>query len=726
MKNIKNTLKVEIEREIYKSEKGDYIVYSAIIKEDYKELKLWEHQDITVKTNGVELTKGPKEITGILGTYQGNPTIEFHYEEFNPNTRYSQINILSTIPGIKEVKAGKILDKLPEGATIENFRDINFKVEGITEERAEDIREALIFFDNMVVLKELNCILGREMSQKAISELSEQIETSNTTIEEFKTKPYDILIKEMGYSFLKADKIARLLGIKYSDGIRIKYLMEYIVVKNLDAGSCYIELKDFITLLRKDKLFNKYPEAKILKMIGRNDRLFLEENRLYDIGTYIKEVAAAIYIKRIATQNIFKYEESEIQNLIINFENLEGFKLHKTQKEAVINVVNNTFSIITGGAGTGKSTIVKCIVYCLKELRKRCILTAPTGKAARRLSECTNEKSSTIHSFLYNPYETGNVKIVDESSMVDLSLFAELGDKVKYYDKVILVGDINQLSSVGPGNILKDIINSGCVKVIKLKKTFRQAKDSNIIKSANQVIKNIPFEMMKTKDFVVRECNSPNDYINIGLHYYERLKNKYQSSLDKFYNETQMIIPFKGKDEDSIKVEIKVNYFNKLIKNKYNPKKNNDWFKFDVNDKVMNLENDNELDIYNGEVGRITEITNVDFKVYFFSLDREVTILKNTQNMKRFQLAYVSTVHKLQGSEYKYVVMLIPEKSFFLDSRLLYTGMTRAKEALVLLSNKENLNSVIKRTNSDKRKTYLKERIQKEFENIEKKKYSAI
>lgn len=723
-KDIKNTLKVEIEREIYKSEKGDYIIYSAVIKEDYKDLKLWEHQEISVKTNGIELTRGPKEITGIIGNYQGKPTIEFYYEEFNPNTRYSQVNILTTIPGIGEFKANKILDKLPEGATIENFRDSNFKVEGITEERVEDIRKSLNFFDNMVVLKELNCILGREMSQKAISNLSEQIETSNTTIEEFKTKPYDILIKEMHYSFLKADKIALTLGVKYTDGIRLKYLMEYIVKKNLLQGSCYIELNSFIEILRKEKLFNKYSEETILKMIDRNDRLYLDENRLYDILTYISEIEVAAYIKRIATQNIFKYKENEIQDLIKDFESLEGFKLHKTQKEAVINVVNNTFSVITGGAGTGKSTIVKCIVYCLKELRKRCILTAPTGKAARRLSECTNEKASTIHSFVLNEYTSGNVKIVDESSMIDLYLFSDLVHKVKYYDKVILVGDVNQLSSVGAGNILKDIINSGCVKVIKLEKTFRQSKDSNIIKFANDVIKNKPFEMVKAKDFVVRECYSPNEYIQVGLHYYERLKNKYKSSLDKFYNETQMIIPFKGKDDS--RVEIKVNYFNKLIKEKYNPKTNNDWFKFDVNDKVMNLENDAELDIYNGEVGRITEVNKSYFKVYFHSLDREVTIIKNIENMKRFQLAYVSTVHKLQGSEYKYVIMVVPDKSFFLDSRLLYTGMTRAKEALVLLTNKENLYPVIKRTNADKRNTYLKERIQKEFENIEKRKYQAI
>lgn len=718
-KNIKNTLKIQIEREIYKSEKGDYIVYLAIIKEDYKDLKLWEHQEISVKTNGVELTKGSKEITGILGIYQGKPTIEFYYEEFNPNTRYSQVNILTTIPGIGEFKANKILDKLPEGATIENFRDSNFKVEGITEEKAETIRESLNFFDNMIVLKELNCILGHEMSQKAIFNLSEQIETSNITIEEFKTKPYDILIKEMNYSFLKADKIALTLGVKYTDGIRLKYLMEYLVKKNLEQGSCYIELNDFIEILRNEKLFNKYSEQTILKMIDRNDRLYLDENRLYDILTYFNEIDSAAYIKRIATQNSFKYKENEIQDLINNFESIEGFKLHKTQKEAIKSVINNTFSVITGGAGTGKSTIVKCIVYCLKELRKRCILTAPTGKAARRLSECTNETTSTIHSFLLNEYKTGNVKIVDESSMIDLALFSDLADRVKFYDKVILVGDVNQLSSVGAGNVLKDIINSGCIKVIKLEKTFRQSKNSNITKFANDVIENKPFEIVKSKDFVVRECHSPNEYIQIGLHYYERLKNKYKSSLDKFYNETQMIIPFKGK-EDS-KVEIKVNYFNKLIKDKYNPKKNNDWFKFDVDDKVMNLENDTELDTYNGEVGRITEINKTDFKVYFHSLDREVSIIKNIENMKRFKLAYVSTVHKLQGSEYKYVIMIIPDKSFFLDSRLLYTGMTRAKEALVLLTNKENLYPVIKRTNSDKRKTYLKERIQKEFENIEKK-----
>lgn len=710
----KSTIYIQIDKEIFKNQSGDFIIYSGMVKKDYPKLNLFEYQDISIKTNGIELSKGNKEVVGVLGSYKGKPSFEYHFENIQIDSKESQVNILSTINGIKETTAKKLVEKLPEGTTLENFRDKKFSVDGISTNKAEKIREALNFFDSMQTLRNLNIMLKQELSQKQISSLSENLDSEGISIDEFKKNPYDILIKEMGYSFLKTDKIAQAVGIKFNDSCRIKYLIEYLVKKNLESGSCYLEKSNLIEILKQQNLFKNLNDEKLIKLIENNDRLYIEENRVYDIMTNIAEYETAFHIRNFATKKIFKYQESEILEMINSFEKLEGFKLHKTQKEAVITTINSPISVITGGAGTGKSTIVKCIVYCLKNLYKRCILTAPTGKAARRLSECTEHQASTIHSFLFKNSITGNIKIVDESSMVDIHLMADLLNEIKHYDKLILVGDVGQLPSVGPGNVLNDIIESELVKIIKLEKTFRQAKDSNIIKISQLIRNNEPFDFIQKKDFFVRVCNKPNDYFQIGLHYYDYLKNKY-SCLDNFYNDVQFIIPTKGKEDGT--PAIKTHYYNKLIKDKYNKKSNNDWFKFDKNDKVMNLENDSENDISNGEVGRITEVTNVDFTIYFAGLERYITFQKNLENMKRFQLAYVCTVHKLQGSEYKYICLLIPEKSMFLDSRLLYTGITRGKQTVILLTTKDIIDSIVIKTNANKRKTYLKERIIKEYEN---------
>lgn len=710
----KSTIYIKIDREIFKSQKGDFIIYLGMVKKDYPELNLFQYQDISIKTNGIELSSGNKEIVGILGDYQGKPSFEYHFENVRMDSKEAQINILTTIDGIGEITAEELVNKLPGGTTIENFRNENFKVDGISINKADKIRKALSFFDSMETLKNLNIMLKKELSQKQISSLSENLDSKEISIDEFKKNPYDVLIKEMGYSFLKTDRIAQAVGIKFNDSCRIKYLIEYLVKKNLESGSCYLDKSDLIEILKKQNLFRNLNDEKLIKLIENNDRLYIEENRVYDIMTNISEVETAFQIRKFATKKIFKYKESEIFQMINSFEKIEGFKLHKTQKEAVITAINNPISVITGGAGTGKSTIVKCIVYCLKNSYKRCVLTAPTGKAARRLSECTEHKASTIHSFLLNDYISGNIKIVDESSMIDIHLMSDLLHEIKHYDKLILVGDVGQLPSVGPGNVLNDIIESGIVEVIKLEKTFRQAKDSNIIKISQLIRNNEKFDFMQKKDFFVRVCNKPNDYFEIGLHYYDYLKNKY-SCLDNFYNDVQFIIPMKGKEDG--RTEVKTHYYNKLIKDKYNKKTNKkDWFKFDKNDKVMNLENDSENDISNGEVGRITEVTKVDFTVYFMGLEKYITFEKTSENMKRFQFAYVCTVHKLQGSEYKYICLLIPEKSFFMDSRLLYTGITRGKQTVIMLTTKDIIDSIVIRTNANKRKTYLKERIQKEYE----------
>lgn len=328
------------------------------------------------------------------------------------------------------------------------------------------------------------------------------------------------------------------------------------------------------------------------------------------------------------------------------------------------------------------------------------------------MSEATGENATTIHRFLNeceDYYTTRNgVMIIDESSMIDTELLNDLllsMDKCSIdFQKIIFVGDVGQLPSVQPGNVLNDIIESEQFNVFKLVKTFRQSKDSNIIDIATKARNNEEFEYIKKADFYAKEAITPKEYIDSILYFYEYLKEKY-TSIDTFYSEVQFISPVK-------KGDVGVESINTLIKNKYNPKKNTkDIFPFNINDKVMCTKNDKENGIFNGEFGRLTNVDNTTFTVYYKDLEKFVTYKKDPDIFENFILSYCSTVHKLQGSEFKYVVIILPKDSIILDSRLLYTAITRGKQTVILLSQKELTNKIVKRNNLLKRNTNLKERL---------------
>ncbi|MBN2545757.1 MAG: AAA family ATPase [Spirochaetes bacterium] len=398
---------------------------------------------------------------------------------------------------------------------------------------------------------------------------------------------------------------------------------------------------------------------------------------------------------------------------INSYKTIDGYKYCFTVNSGKLILRRNNNIFITGNSG--KTTLLKCVIFVLKEIGYRLFLTAPTGKASRRMSQATGEKATTIHRFLNesNDYYTtkNGVMIIDESSMIDTELLSDLllsmDNSAIDFNKIIFVGDIGQLPSVQAGNILNDLIESNKFNVFKLVKTFRQSKDSNIIDIATSVRNNNDFEYIKKADFYAKEAETPSQYIDTILYFYEYLKSKY-SSIDSFYSEVQFISPVK-------KGDVGVENINKIIKDKHNKKTSKDKFPFDINDKIMNTKNDKENDVYNGEFGRITNIDNTTFTVYYKELEKFITYKKDLDVWENFILSYCSTVHKLQGSEFKYIVIIIPQDSIILDSRLLYTAITRGKQTVILISNKGLTSKIVKRNNLLKRNTYLKERI----ENVE-------
>jgi exodeoxyribonuclease V alpha subunit len=702
-------IKVEIKREIFANEDSMFYIYSGILD---------GYEEISIKCNGFELSKGIKTLVGVMGTYNNQKSFQAKYEEFDENSRDAKFNLLCSITGIKEKTANQVLDWLGD-RTLDIIKTTDEKIKGLGSKKLALVIEGLKILDSMKILKELNIIIGSNARQNVIKELAQKIECEDGSLDNFKSNPYDYLIAEYEMSFKKADKIALGMGIEPKSKMRQKYLLEYIVKTYTSTGNVFIEKTDFYELVSQYNIDRNSID------LENNERLVIDGECIYTKRMYKSETEIPCQLKEISLKEIDEadLDTYEIDYFINEFEELNRIKFHETQIEAIKEAVNNKVFLLTGGAGTGKSSILKCIIYCLKKLDYSIKNVAPTGKAARRMEQATCTTSTTIHSFMYSDMATTpkGCMIIDESSMVDLELMYDLLSTMKLlpanFKKLIIVGDDGQLPSVGAGSVLKDLIESEIIKHVHLTHTFRQANGGNILDVANSIRNNQTFNFMKKADFYCREAKTKDEFISYILYFYENLKERY-TVLEKFYQECQLVIPMK-------KGEIGVTAINDLIKEKYNPldnkrkelRSNQKWFfPFDKDDKVMCIKNDKTNMIMNGEAGIVTLITDKHFTVYYYDLQKSVTYVKNFEECNNFILAYVATVHKLQGSEFKYVVIVIAQDSMFLDSRLLYTAVTRGKQTVIMISQQELINKICRRNHKEKRNSNLKMRLKKEFE----------
>lgn len=698
-------INIEIEREIFRN--GDFRIYTGWLGDE----------QVSVKTDGFELTEGEKTLVGTMGNYKFQKSFQCKYEEFDYNSKQAKSNLLCSIPGIKEKTAKRILDQVED---INIFKTEDYpKVKGVGPATVLLIREGLQKLESMKTFKELNMMLGDKASSTRIKSINELVENLENGLDEFKANPYKILIENAGFSFKYTDRIGLGLGIKQENPIRLKYLVEYIVKYYTSMGNCYIFKDDLLEKLASLNVKN------IDKFVDENERLEIDSERVYTKDMFEAETKIPYYLKQLIEKetNIKFLDNYDIDQAIKDFEKLNKIKFDKLQVEGIKNLVNNKVSILTGGAGCGKTTLLKCALFILNELNFRSFLAAPTGKASRRMSQATGIAATTIHRFLNIAEESGtyrqSVMIVDEFSMVDTELFYDLlrtmEDAPIDFKKLILVGDPGQLPSVQPGNCLHDLIESKIIPCVKLQKVFRQKGDSNIIDIATLVNDNKCFDTsIKKKDFYSKQVNDSNCKDSI-LYFFNYLLEKYED-IDKFYSEVQFIAPIK-------KGATGVNNINEMLKKQINPVREKDklskWFPFDKGDKIMCIKNDRENEIMNGESGRISDEDKTTFSVYYKDLDKTVCYKKNSETVKNFQLAYCSTIHKLQGSEFKYIVIVMNQDSPFMDSRILYTGITRGKQTVIYLSNKQTTDKVVSRNNREKRNTLLKERMISEFKEIE-------
>lgn len=570
-----------------------------------------------------------------------------------------------------------------------------------------------------------------DMTNKIISALE-----GLNVIDLVSENPYMLIDKVERFGFKKADALAESIGIPKSATCRLKALLCFCLKEVLYAsGNSYISKSDLYTAINKytgeDIEKNKYQD--VINMLYSEKKIFIdEENNIYDYNNYLaevdlaKEIAAFLKDERSVDDGIKKYDQEKINEIFIKIKDESHIEFSKEQIDAIKMAFTEPIVIITGGPGTGKTTIVHAILKMYLKLNEdnsilaeRIALLAPTGRAAKRLKESTNMPASTIHKFLgyqgenYYEYSKTNktsarLIIVDEASMMDLPLASRLITSMHNQARLIIVGDVDQLPSVGPGQVLKDLIDSKEIKTVRLTKIHRQAEDSSIIKLAHNVNEGILPDNLLTKlsdrNFIVTSNEAlPSMIVDL----YQKAMKRGKSIKD-----TQVLIPMykgdSGINEINNKIQECINPLSELGELKHLNRV------FRINDKVIQLVNRAEKGVMNGDIGYVKCFIRKNDKVCGLEVSYDLhTVSYTIEELDDLTLAYAISIHKSQGSEFDLVIMPFTNSYYImLKRKLIYTAITRARNTLLLIGDPQAMQYGIRRIEIE-RKTILKEEIKK-------------
>ena len=528
-----------------------------------------------------------------------------------------------------------------------------------------------------------------------------------------------------GIGFLTSDKLAFNLGIQREDKRRIISGIDYALMQLCNNGHCCIPEMALVDKTAKILQVNNQIIFTILKERIDNGSLNTEvvggETLIYPPYLYYAEKKVAMRLLQLqqATEPL---SEDNLSLFIKVWEKDNQIQLAQKQKEAIKACLHHGVLVLTGGPGTGKTTVIKGILSILKAQGLKIRLAAPTGRAAKRLSETTGQKALTIHRLLEanNLAQDDNLQlgfskdiddqldadviILDEVSMVDIVLMHHFLNAVPDGCRIILVGDTDQLPAVGPGSVLKDIIRSQKIPAIRLDEIFRQAQTSMIIQNAHIInAGRLPDLRKQYSDFVFYELN---DDTSITQKILDLCTKDLPHEGFDVLKDVQVLSPMH-------RFLCGVENLNLMLQEQLNPKKNQDELKyssqtFRVGDKVMHIRNNYQKNVFNGDIGFIQDINNEKLTVDYF--DHIVTYEKNELN--ELTLAYASSVHKSQGSEYKVVIIPLSTSHYIMLQRnLLYTAITRAKQKVIIIGSKKALMTAIQSNRTQKRYTLLAERL---------------
>lgn len=709
-------------------------------------------KDVTIKgyfpsiyVGDVFSSLSAKELDKTYGHYL--ELIEYPKTVLPENQKALAEFISRRVKGLSVKKALEIVDSLGINALskIKDDYKILLTVDGIKERKAEKIYEQLISheaYEELVLF-----IQGIGIRSKIANKIYEKYQ--DVSLSRIKNNPYCIC-HDNEISFEYAEKIAMNLNLSKHNPNRIETaIMDYIEYRIKSFGDICIYREMILNSLNEflDK-YNVYTDNDLeeieilyaIEKLSSKHLIKMETNNKGQICVY-KSLYHTIENNIVQNlKNILGYSrlpfatDTQIANFITQYEK-ENFELDIMQRQAIYTAIQNGISILTGGPGTGKTNTMNAIVKCILSINEKSTITllAPTGKASERMSELTNMVSSTIHRGIklapFNEnkeldYVESDFVFIDESSMIDAFVFEKLTSVISPNTRVIFIGDFNQLPSVGAGLLLRDMIESGAIPTTQLTKIFRQAESSKIVYNANRIIQgkdthDVDGVDIKNEDgsnFIFWKDNNPMSIRNKILLSLDRLSSHYHYKL----KDICILAPMKMGD-------IGVDELNRLLQKKLNPASPlKSEYEVDalhclrVGDRVIQNTNNSDLNVFNGFVGIITDIYteitasgNDEYRIEVEYPQREDVVIYQEMDIEQLELAYAMTIHKSQGSEFPVVLMPIHEtQKKMLNCNLVYTGVTRAKEMLIMIGQEDALNYSIHQTEAFQRISRIKEKLE--------------
>ena len=700
-------------------------------------LKINDENEKTISATGFFENIEKDVLYNFYGTYVEHPKygLQFSiqsYEKPLPNEKEGIIRYLSGIqfPGVGHKTAEKIVEKLGDDCLsiirsdpncLHNLGFSDAICTSINEGLAEEDSgmEELIQFMNIHGIGMRNVVrLNKAYGKEALNKLQEN--------------PYRVIEECDGFGFVTADKIAKSLGIEDNDPRRLyAYLIQLCMNLCMNKGDSYVlldTLKDEYnkTCSNFDTTFDEVLQKALI-----HRQIVKEEDKVYPVTQYDSEEGISTFLTDFPYAELETIDDNLLHQYLEDMQEDLQITYDIKQVEAIEEFFHSPFSIITGGPGTGKTTVVKAMVKLFKMLypSSEIICAAPTGRASKRLSELTGCHAETIHALLDWDLESNSfgknekdpiladLLIIDEFSMVDNYLFYNLLIASKRIKKICVIGDENQLPSVSPGSVLRELIDSKIFPVIRLEHIYRQKSGSDVIQLAYDIQHDsVNFDEYKS-DVAFFECDSSEIKKNVIF--------IVKDALDKNYSlaDIQVLAPIYGGPAG-------IDVLNKALQETFNP---SNTFKREVKvgytifregDKVLQLKNQPDDDVYNGDIGTLVEIEtseeNENGKLTFYVQFDDAFVSYTMDTISNITLAYCVSVHKSQGSEYPIVIMPIVSSHYhMLQRKLIYTGITRARQSLILLGSKNVFTRAIETEDKHQRNSSLKEKLLRKNKTIE-------
>ena len=714
-----------------------------------------EEEDITCVGTFKDIDQG--ETLEVQGDYVEHPVYGIQlkvagYRIVAPEDAVSMERYLASgaIKGIGPALAARIVKKFGSDTfrIIEEEPERLAQIKGISESKAreiaalaeekKDMREAMVFLQQYGISNTLSVKIYNTYGMNIYGIMREN--------------PYKLAEDISGIGFRIADEIASKIGIHTDSDYRIRSGILYTLLQSTQEGHCYLPKSELLG--RSAGLLGLEPEIlePQLANMMMEKKIVIKEDCVYAMTYYYAELNCAkmlhdLNISLGGEEGLLSSEEKHIENKIRSIESELGIELDELQRKAVLESVKNGLFLLSGGPGTGKTTTINTMIHYFEAEGMDILLAAPTGRAAKRMTEATGYEAKTIHRMLElngalteekksinferneeNPLEA-DVVIIDEMSMVDLHLFQSLLRAVSVGTRLIMVGDVDQLPSVGPGQILKDLIASEQFPVVILKKIFRQAGESDIVVNAHRINRGEAIKLdNKSKDFFFLERSDVNV---IYKHMVQLVSEKIPRYVEASPYDVQVLTPMR---KGSLGVEV----LNKILQQYLNPpdasKAEHTYGEgfFRVGDKVMQIKNNYQLEwevvsrygipvdkgmgIFNGDTGIVKEINDYS-QTMIVEYDEKRLVTYAYAQLDEIELAYAITIHKSQGSEYPAVIMpILTGPKMLFNRNLLYTGVTRAKKCVTILGSSKMLEIMIDNKSEGVRYTGLEKRIREKYE----------